>query len=386
MATRANLASSSALAASSSSTIPAQRSTSAFERYIHRLLSGGYVVKLNYPSGFSSFLYFSEGMCYGVIAFNRSFQTISDITVYRGILMGIETSYSGGIDEIINSNGFEIMTRYQHDHILNSIMILSLSTLINKYNILYEIGYGTYGRVYLAKSSNPASNVIYTIKISNPGITFNGMEINILKSDTLRIRHPNMYIHYIESGTSTWGNYNYQLLVTEYINGPTMRKLISMPAYQNVPFIWIIKSFRYIVHSVLLLHQSSPPIYHKDLKPDNIIVYGSMNEGNLTYYYKIIDFGIAEMNEITTIHGTPGYRPEDDVYTHIMSIKKYYLVDLYALGQILRDMYDALDISNKTRDTDGFIERIVGACQYRYKDLHDTPQRLIEILDTHIQP
>lgn len=95
----------------------------------------------------------------------------------------------------------------------------------------------------------------------------------------VRLDHPNIarvYDHFVDDGR------NYLML--EYINGQDLRQHIKQngPQPENVVLEWALQ----IADILTYLHKQNPPIIHRDLTPDNLVL---KNDGTL----RLIDFGAA---------------------------------------------------------------------------------------------
>lgn len=95
----------------------------------------------------------------------------------------------------------------------------------------------------------------------------------------LRLEHPRIARvsdHFIEAGRD--------YLVLEYIRGQSLRQLVSMtgPQSEEQVLLWA-----YDIAQILkYLHEQSPPIIHRDISPDNLVL---REDGKLF----LIDFGAA---------------------------------------------------------------------------------------------
>jgi len=124
--------------------------------------------------------------------------------------------------------------------------------------------------------------------------------------------------------------------VMEYLQGPLLSDLISKNAVgvqQALNVCLQLASALEAVHAI--------GVIHRDLKPNNIIVIGSL-EGDLVEVpsAKILDFGIAKIEqgaqETRTgwVLGTPRYMAPEQVVGGVVSA----YTDIYALGAILFEM------------------------------------------------
>lgn len=95
----------------------------------------------------------------------------------------------------------------------------------------------------------------------------------------VRLNHPHIarvLDHFVDDGR------NYLML--EYINGQDLRQLVKQngPQKEDVVLKWALV----IAEILVYLHKQNPPIIHRDLTPDNLVL---RNDGDL----RLIDFGAA---------------------------------------------------------------------------------------------
>ena len=118
-------------------------------------------------------------------------------------------------------------------------------------------------------------------------------------------------------------------ILFEYVDGVELNEWIQKNKYVN----WKTKLNIYlkILEGIAVAHQHG--IYHKDLKPENIII----TKNNCP---KILDFGLASTKDknVTRSRGLAGtlsyLAPES-----LLNIKTYERFDIYSLGCILYDLY-----------------------------------------------
>ncbi|MBX7254024.1 MAG: SUMF1/EgtB/PvdO family nonheme iron enzyme [Candidatus Promineofilum sp.] len=139
------------------------------------------------------------------------------------------------------------------------------------------------------------------------------------------LRHPNLPVvidHFILPGQG-------QYLVMDFVEGKSLTTLLSErggPLDEAEVLPWM----RQICAALTHLHTHTPPIVHRDIKPDNIII---TDDGRAV----LVDFGISKVydpNKGTTIGAkavTPGYSPPEQ-YGRGRTDPR---TDVYALGATL---------------------------------------------------
>ncbi len=116
-------------------------------------------------------------------------------------------------------------------------------------------------------------------------------------------------------------------LVEEYVRGQTLQQRIASRGRMRLEEI--VRIALQVLEALEYLHGLTPPLLHRDLKPDNIILAPATGGGEVV---KLIDFGIARHFQIQrgTVHGTPGYAAPEQ-YRGMSEPR----TDLYALGGII---------------------------------------------------
>ncbi len=135
-----------------------------------------------------------------------------------------------------------------------------------------------------------------------------------------RLRHPNLpacWDHFSENGT--------HYLVSDFIEGVALQDLIEQQGQASERDVvrWGID----LCDALVYIHSQQPPIIHRDIKPDNVII---TPEGSAV----LVDFGIARRYEAgrhdTMKMGTWGYLPPEQKAGRTEPAS-----DLYALGATL---------------------------------------------------
>ncbi len=121
----------------------------------------------------------------------------------------------------------------------------------------------------------------------------------------------------------------YRYFIREYIEGNTITELLEMTKTGYLTDTQIINIIEQLCQVLYYLHRQKPPIIHRDIKPDNIIL---TKEGTL----KLIDFGISrrfsgEQGKDTVIMGTQYMAPPEQFGFQQTDARS----DIYSLGVLM---------------------------------------------------
>ncbi|MBP3234877.1 MAG: protein kinase [Eubacterium sp.] len=156
-------------------------------------------------------------------------------------------------------------------------------------------------------------------------------------------------------------------IVEEYIEGKTLDVFFDVPEYKNNNAEWMISK---VIESICIIlndiHSLEPPIIHRDIKPQNIIITSG---GDI----KLIDFNISreytgKADKDTVAMGTKGYAaPEQHGF-----FESDQRSDIYSLGATVKDLISITKLnSNKLN---AFVEK---AAAYSREDRF---QNAVEVL------
>lgn len=150
-------------------------------------------------------------------------------------------------------------------------------------NIVRQIAFGGLSAIYLAQRDEHEMVVVKEAVVpasSDLETRRKAEEMFIREAHLLvRLQHDHIarvYDHFVEEGR------NYLLL--EYVNGQDLRQYIKQNGAQSEENVmrWALQISRILEY----LHAQNPPIIHRDLTPDNLVL---RHDGDL----KLIDFGAA---------------------------------------------------------------------------------------------
>lgn len=234
-------------------------------------------------------------------------------------------------------------------------------TLLNgRYRIERQIAVGGFGAVYLATDTKAANRpvAIKDMICADPQefairLNFFRREAEILKSLDKMPIVPRVY-DLIEQGNSA-------LLALEYIRGTDLLKLMESNNNKPFPVEQVAEWGRSICDVLTHMHSQSPPLVHRDLKPDNIMLLEDQRS------IKLIDFGTArdlgrsqkERKAAMTRVYTEGYAPPEQIVG-----KPEPRSDLFALagtlyhlatGKAPEGFYTARELEGQLNDGNGAI-------------------------------
>ncbi|SEP94200.1 Serine/threonine protein kinase [Lachnospiraceae bacterium NE2001] len=157
------------------------------------------------------------------------------------------------------------------------------------------------------------------------------------------------------------------VVVEDYIDGVRLDQIDKLPGVNMED--WMITFGANMCDILSGLHKLTPPIIHRDIKPQNIIVA----EGDVY----LIDFNISReytgtQGKDTLIMGTREYAAPEQ-YGFLESDVR---TDIYGLGATLRYLYEKFDISSDRLNS--VIERAMAFDpEKRYKDAYELKKTLL---------
>jgi serine/threonine-protein kinase len=183
----------------------------------------------------------------------------------------------------------------------------------NRYRIEKQLAVGGFGAVYLATDTKSSAQVaIKDMICEDPGefairLNFFRREAEILRMLEAIPVVPRLF-DLIEQGQQAY-------LAMEFIKGKDLLKIMEARNNQPYPIDQVIEWGKRICDVLAHMHTQTPPLVHRDMKPDNIMLLEDMKT------IKMIDFGTArdigktakEQAKGKTRVYTEGYAPPEQI-------------------------------------------------------------------------
>src|SRR5262245_52979606 len=167
---------------------------------------------------------------------------------------------------------------------------------LGHYRLISLLGKGGMGEVYLSEDERLGRKV--AIKLLLADFTADAERLSRFEQEARAasaLNHPNIItVHEIGEATIEGGNRRY--IVTEYVEGETLRQRMNGEPQQRLNLSEAIDVASQIAAALSAAHQAG--IAHRDIKPENVMV---RSDGIV----KVLDFGLAKLTE-----GQGGGEPE----------------------------------------------------------------------------
>ena len=198
---------------------------------------------------------------------------------------------------------------------------------IKDFEIVKELGCGSFGRVFLARHIK--TKVLYAIKAIDKQNKTNQNEKPYFRRELevmYKIHHPNvvkLFGHFEDN--------KYCYFIMEYLTKGNVYNLLKMDKKKLLSPKVVATIIKDVISATYFLHHMNPPIIHRDIKPENVL----LNEGMLA---KLTDFGwsnyIQEDKERKTVCGTPIYLAPEIIKEQGHDER----VDIWCIGVLLFEL------------------------------------------------
>uniref|UniRef100_A0A5B6ZSW7 non-specific serine/threonine protein kinase n=1 Tax=Davidia involucrata TaxID=16924 RepID=A0A5B6ZSW7_DAVIN len=235
----------------------------------------------------------------------------------------------------------------------------------NNFSEANEIGTGGYGKVY--RGTLPTGQLV-AIKRAQHGSMQGGFEFKTEIELLSRVHHKN-----VVSLLGFCFEQDEQMLVYEYVPNGSLKDSLSGKSKIRLDWTRRLRIALGAARGLAYLHElASPPIIHRDIKSNNILLDERLNA-------KVADFGLSkpmadtEKGHVTTqVKGTMGYLDPEYYMTQQLTEKS----DVYSFGVLMLELLTA----RKPIEKGKYIVREVKQMKDMTKDLYN----LHEILDPTI--
>ena len=198
---------------------------------------------------------------------------------------------------------------------------------IKDFEILKELGCGSFGRVFLARHLK--TKVLYAIKAIDKQNKTNIDEKPYFRRELevmYKIHHPNvvkLFGHFEDN--------KYCYFIMEFISKGNVYNLLTLDKKKLLSPKLVATIMKDVISATYFLHNMNPPIIHRDIKPENVL----LNEGMVA---KLTDFGwsnyIQEEKERKTVCGTPIYLAPEIIKEQGHDER----VDIWCIGVLLFEL------------------------------------------------
>ena len=231
---------------------------------------------------------------------------------------------------------FEKFKHVERNNVINRVLSINKSVelglesepKISDFNIIKELGTGSYGRVLLVQHNKTKAK--YALKaIDKKKILINDedrqqfiREVEIM----YKVHHPNVVklFGHFEDNT-------YCYLLMEYVQGGELFAYIPQNGKPKISTQQIASIIRDVISAIYFMHHMNPPIMHRDIKPENILITTNMQA-------KLSDFGwsnyIQPGYKRNSICGTPIYLAPEMINGTGHDEK----VDIWSIGVLLFEL------------------------------------------------
>ena len=216
--------------------------------------------------------------------------------------------------------------------------VLAPDTLVNgRYRIVDLVGTGGMGAVYKAADTHLGGRIVALKEMSEQGLSpqeiTEAAEAFEQEAHLLAVLHhpslPSIHDHFSAGGR--W------YLAMDFIEGETLADYLRLHGTPGLPVAEVLRIADQLCAVLEYLHQQTPPIIFRDLKPSNIMMVPS---GHLY----LIDFGIARLFKPgqardTVSLGSSGYAAPEQYGKTQTTVRS----DIYSFGATLHGLLTGLD-------------------------------------------
>ncbi|XP_073149158.1 leucine-rich repeat receptor protein kinase HPCA1-like isoform X2 [Henckelia pumila] len=246
-----------------------------------------------------------------------------------------------------------------------------LKKCTNNFSETNDIGTGGYGKVY--RGTLPHGQLV-AVKRARQGSMQGGLEFKTEIELLSRVHHKN-----VVSLVGFCFEQGEQLLVYEYISNGSLKESLSGKTGIRLDWMRRLRIALGAARGLQYLHDlANPPIIHRDIKSNNILLDERMNA-------KVADFGLSkpmsdpEKGHVSTqVKGTMGYLDPEYYMTQQLTEKS----DVYSFGVLLLELVTARTPIEKGK----YIVREVKQGKDKTKDMYNLHGLLDPIIALSMPP
>ena len=177
------------------------------------------------------------------------------------------------------------------------------------YEVERLLGEGAFAEVYRVKHRFMGRQAMKVFKAA--GATLKEIERDIAEALLLSgIKHPNI-VEVYDANVLQAKSRQFGYFTMTYVPGGTLERYWRSFGSQLMPVVQVVEVIRQTCRGLAVAHSSSPPIVHRDIKPQNILVGFGANG----LHVRLSDFGLAKaVNPLTLMvsaKGTLGFKPPE---------------------------------------------------------------------------
>ncbi|KAH9601602.1 Protein kinase domain [Trypanosoma melophagium] len=197
--------------------------------------------------------------------------------------------------------------------------------MVNDYVVLRKIGVGSNGNVVLVQHAE--TKELYAMKVLKFDKKLNERQLKIIRSEIAvlkKVSHPNVVRLHEVIGDR---HHKRIFLILQYISGGSISRGVSTATIVPIPEAQLRLYTKQILSAMKCLH--SHGIFHRDIKPDNILI-----DNNEKIY--LTDFGVCAISTgagVPGVEGTPAFMAPEVCSGKLKVVGE--LVDVWALGVTL---------------------------------------------------
>lgn len=181
------------------------------------------------------------------------------------------------------------------------------------YTITGFLGEGAFGGVYQVRHKYLG---LQALKVFHPGSIAAEQEFELFSEAYLlsKFTHPNI-VRVYEANTFEFNGQKYSYIAMEYVNGGTLSDFLDKKGCLSPELAFSIQ--KDICRGLALAHQMDPPVVHRDIKPQNIML-GLEKQQKLVA--KVSDFGLAKhvdpLTRVAKGAGTLAFMPPEGFWDY----------------------------------------------------------------------